>query len=93
MNKAQLHADICVKLNNTYQAKSADYGDSFAKVRKEYPEAICVRLMDKLERLKTLYKGGTQRVADESIEDTLQDMANYCLMELVERKAENPYKF
>lgn len=92
MKKAQMHADICVELNNTYQAKNADYGDSFAKVRKEYPDAICVRLMDKLERLKTLYKGGPQKVADESIEDTLQDMANYCLMELVERRAENPYR-
>ena len=93
MNKAQMHADICVELNNTYQNKNADYGDSFAKVRKEYPEAICVRLMDKLERLKTLYRGDSQKVKDESVEDTLKDMANYCLMELVERKAENPYKF
>jgi hypothetical protein len=91
MNKAQIHADICVKLNNTYQAKNADYGDSFAKVRKEYPEAICVRLMDKLERLKTLYAGNTQQVADESIDDTLLDLANYCIMEVVERRAENPY--
>lgn len=93
MNKAQMHADICVELNKTYQAKNNDYGDAFAKVRKEYPEAICVRLMDKLERLKTLYRGESQQVKDESVEDTLKDLANYCLMELVERKAENPYRF
>ena len=92
MNKAQMHADICVELNNTYQAKNADYGDSFAKVRKEYPDAICVRLMDKLEHLKTLYRGDSPQVKDESREDTLKDLANYCIMELVEIKAENPYK-
>ena len=92
MNKAQMHADICVELNNTYQAKNNDYGDAFAKVRAEYPDAICVRLMDKLERLKTLYRGNPQQVKDESVDDTLKDLANYCIMELVERKGENPYK-
>lgn len=69
-----------------YEAKNGDYGDSFAKVRKEYPEAIIIRLMDKLERLKTLYKGGPQRVSEESIEDTLLDMSNYAEMEIIERR-------
>ena len=30
--------------------------------------------------------GGRQRGNDESVEDTLLDLANYCIMELVERK-------
>lgn len=88
MNKIELHKQICGNMHNTYKAKNADYGDSFAKVREEYPEAICIRLMDKLERLKTLYKGGEQRVKDESIDDTLLDIANYAVMELLERKNE-----
>jgi hypothetical protein len=75
-------------MNDTYKAKNADYGDSFSKLRKEYPEAICVRLMDKLERLKTLMKGNEQQVKDESIKDTLLDLANYAIMELVEIEAD-----
>ena len=86
MNKTELHKQICGNMHNTYKAKNADYGDSFAKVREEYPEAICIRLMDKLERLKTLYKGGEQQVKEESIDDTLLDIANYAVMELLERK-------
>lgn len=31
-------------------------------------------------------KNGKAEVKDESIEDTLLDLANYCLMEIVERK-------
>lgn len=88
MNKVEIHKSICDNLNHTYKAKNADYGDSFAKVRSEYPEAICIRLMDKLERLKMLVGGHVQQVKDESIEDTLLDLANYCIMETVERKVE-----
>lgn len=89
MNKVELHRSICDSLNDTYKAKNNDYGDSFAKVRNEYPEAIIVRLMDKLERLKMLLGGRVQQVKDESIDDTLLDLANYCIMELVERKNES----
>ena len=88
MNKIELHKQICGNMHNTYKAKNADYGDSFAKVREEYPEAICIRLMDKLERLKTLYKGGDQQVKAESIDDTLLDIANYAVLELLERRNE-----
>lgn len=82
-DKLKIHEDICKQLNLLYENKNSDYGDSFEKVRQEYPEAIIIRLMDKLERLKTLYKVKQSKV-DESIEDTLMDMANYCIMELVE---------
>ena len=45
--------------------------------------------MDKLERLKTLLgKGEQAQVVDESIYDTLIGMANYCIMEVVERRLE-----
>lgn len=74
------------KLFETYKAKNADYGDSFAQVRQKYPNAILIRLNDKLNRLETLMNGAEQHVNDESIEDTLLDLANYCIMELVERR-------
>lgn len=76
---------ICQELFETYKAKNADYRDSFALVRRKYPNAILIRLNDKLNRLETLMNGGKQQV-DESIDNTLLDLANYCVMELVERR-------
>lgn len=84
-----LHKDFCDTLNIIYRQKNHDYGDSFAKVRSVVPNSILVRLMDKLERLKTLLgKGEQAQVIDESIAATLMDMANYCIMEVVERRLE-----
>lgn len=83
--KAQRHEMICHQLTAIYEAKNHDYGDSFARVRGMHPEAICIRLWDKLLRLESLMHGKTAKV-DESIEDTLKDLANYAIMELVERR-------
>jgi len=88
-DKPQKHFEICTILNDIYTRKNHDYGDSFAKLRNELPNAILVRIYDKYSRLKTLMEGAEQKVKDESIEDTLMDLANYCIMELVERRMEN----
>jgi alpha-glucuronidase len=84
MNKVQMHEQICNELNSIYEKKNNDYGDSFAIVRKKVDNAILVRLWDKLLRLDTLMSGKEQRV-NESIDDTLLDLANYAIMELLER--------
>jgi hypothetical protein len=87
MDKAAKHADICKALNGLYQRKNADYGDSFGKSYTEYGMTMaCIRLEDKLNRLKSLCKNEAQ-VKDESLEDTLMDLANYAIMTLVERTA------
>jgi hypothetical protein len=87
--KTDIHKEICGELNKIYEAKNKDYGDSFAKLRKEYGNpAILIRLEDKLGRLKRLMLSGEQNVKVESIEDTLIDLANYAIMELVERQIE-----
>lgn len=88
MDRIKLHEDICRKLNNMYIAKNSDYGNSFSRVRQEYYDAIIVHLMDKIERLKTLYKQGNSKV-NESINDTLLDLANYAILELIERSVEH----
>lgn len=80
----QLHRDILVQLHQTYARKNHDYGNSFHKVREEFPNAVLIRLMDKLERLKALYN--SPALVDESIEDTLLDLANYAIMEVVEAR-------
>lgn len=88
-DKIQIHQEICEKTHELYERKNADYGDSFAQLRKRYPNFVCMRLFDKLNRLDTILTPGHQlRVTDEKIEDTLIDIANYAIMELTERAAE-----
>ena len=88
MSKIQIHRELCDQLHGTYKTKNNDYGDSFAMVRKKFPNSILIRLNDKLNRLETLMSGTQQMVPDESIDDTLLDLSNYALMELTERRAE-----
>lgn len=93
MDRIDIHEDLCAELHKLYVAKNTDYGDSFAKVREEIPNAILVRLSDKLNRLKSLMTkdDDDRKVRDESIDDTLMDIANYALLELVERRNESDY--
>lgn len=85
--KTELHASICAELTALYERKNHDYGDSFAKSFAEYGMAMpCIRLEDKLNRLKALSRNGNQKVNDESVDYTPMDLANYAIMTLVERK-------
>lgn len=92
MNKVEKHAKICMSLNELYARKNADYGDSFGKSFTEYGLTMaCIRLEDKLNRIKALTKQKAQ-VSDESIVDTLMDLANYSIMTLVELSQGEPEK-
>lgn len=87
-NAIGLHKQICEQMTLTYIRKNNDYGNAFANLRNEIPNSILVRLYDKYSRLKTLMNGEKQMVNDESIDDTLLDLANYCILELIESKLE-----
>jgi len=90
MDKSSKHMEICKELNNLYTRKNHDYGDSFGKGFKEYGMVMpIIRLEDKLSRLKALIK--TENKVDESIEDTLMDLANYSIMTLIELKYEKSH--
>ena len=85
-NKVRHHADICKELNEIYAQKNHDYGDSFGKGYAEYGMVMAViRLEDKLNRLKSLIKAESL-VKDESMNDTLMDLANYAIMTVIERE-------
>ena len=86
MDKVQMHLDICRELNEIFKRKNSDYGEAFAKLREEYPDAILFFIEVKFFRLKTLLSGEKMQVKDESIENTLFDLANYCIMEAIERR-------
>ena len=84
MANAELFKKITEKMYEVYKAKNADYGDSFNITRNEYPNAILIRLQDKFLRLKQLYRNNFKvNVQNESVKDTLIDMANYCILELI----------
>lgn len=88
LDRVAIHEAICDDIHELYMDKNADYGDSFAQLRNRYPNFICMRLFDKLNRLDTVIQSGYERkVPDETIEDTLMDIANYAIMELTERRA------
>lgn len=64
----------------TYEKKNHDYGDSFDKSVDEFGlVSPAIRLTDKLNRFKTLIKTES-KVKDESISDTLLDLANYSIL-------------
>lgn len=83
--KVKEFVSICKEMADLYAAKNWDYGDSFGKSFEEWGMLMpCIRLTDKLNRLCSLTKNSSQKVQDESIEDTLKDLATYSVMTLIE---------
>lgn len=70
---------ITDELKDTYIKKNHDYGNSFDKsIDKFGLTAAVVRMNDKMERLNSLLNKDAK--VDESIRDTVMDLANYCIM-------------
>lgn len=76
----QKFVDITDDMVKTYIAKNHDYGNSFDQSLDKFGLiASIVRIGDKMNRLETLVNKKAQ-VKDESIKDTLLDLANYSIM-------------
>lgn len=86
MNKIEKHKALCDELHDTYERKNHDYGDSFGKSFEKYGiTAAMVRMEDKWNRLENLSsKKVFPLISNESIKDTLLDLANYALMTYME---------
>lgn len=78
-------------LADQYRRKNEAYGDSFGKsVRKYGPISALTRMSDKWNRLESLMVDGKRNeVSDESINDTLLDLATYCVMTVMSTNDEN----
>ena len=89
-DKIMRHKELCDGLNQLYARKNHDYGDSFHQTFVEEGLAMArIRLGDKFSRFKTLSRisptdSTQQQVTDESIRDTLLDLANYAIMTVLE---------
>lgn len=82
--------DIAADCVFLYAQKNHDYGNSFDKGMNTIGMSYGVgRLYDKMNRLITLSNPNEkQQVKDESIDDTLIDLACYSIMMLAYRKKE-----
>lgn len=72
------------------EAKGRDYGeeqDGLKNLRRRGVEGVVARMGDKMSRIEVLTKPGRENnVKDESVEDTLIDLANYCLLLIILRR-------
>lgn len=80
------HRELTTLLNSLYKVKNKKYGDSFGQSVREFGYiSALTRMSDKYNRLKQLIMSNqTGSDTDESLEDTLVDLANYCLMTVME---------
>ena len=69
--------DVQGELFDLFVRKNADYGDAFEAYG---PVGCLVRIGDKLGRLQTITRNRVEIVQDESMQDTLLDLANYCTL-------------
>ena len=85
-NKATFES-VLDEMKELHTKKDKDYGSAFHKSFEEFGvTAGVVRLNDKMERVKSLVKNGKAEVKDESLLDSLKDMASYAVMLYVELK-------
>lgn len=70
------------EMASLYEKKNKDYGNSFDGTLNEFGiVAGVIRMNDKMNRLKRLVNNKAE-ISDESIADTLIDLANYAVMTL-----------
>lgn len=75
------HLQQVLYMHDLYYTKNQDYGDAFTDSIDEFgPVAAVVRMSDKWSRLKNLIENDFKMVLDESVDDTLIDLANYAIM-------------
>lgn len=77
---------LCDRLAIILEKKNKDYGDSFHKQFSKFGMvSALIRISDKFNRLDNLITTNAKpEVSDESVKDTLMDLAGYCIKTLEE---------
>ena len=87
MNDVQRFDHIQVEMRDTFKSKNADYGNSFSQLYQEFGDngiiTAAVQISHKYHRFMNLIKGAPAKV-NESLRDTLLDLANYCILTVIE---------
>lgn len=87
MNDVQRFGRIQVEMCDTFKSKNADYGNSFSQLYQEFGDngiiTAAVQISHKYHRFMNLIKGAPAKV-NESLRDTLLDLANYCILTVME---------
>lgn len=88
-NNIEQFKEIADSLCRLYEMKNRCYNNSFGDTYKKLGIISAVtRISDKYNRLCNLATNPDIDNLGESIEDTLRDMASYCIMTLIEMKNE-----
>ena len=86
------HNDVCAKAFGIMKAKNNDYAGSkgdtpFANFQRCEAMGVCsveqgflVRIVDKVSRLSTFAADGKLAVKNETYEDAILDILNYCVL-------------
>ena len=108
MNQEELlkmHENTCNKCRRIMERKNSDYTggkeaeDVFANFRSAtylgvHPvTGILMRVMDKIQRIRTFTNDGALSVSDESVDDAFEDIFNYAILGkamLKQEKREQP---
>jgi hypothetical protein len=86
-NKIQKHEEICKALHELYIKKNADYGDSVGELYAKLGDiTLLTRITDKYNRLLNIFSNPDRQVNFETVDDTIQDLANYCIIWILERE-------
>lgn len=84
--------ELATQIADTYESKNDEYGNSFGET---FAQAGIItawtRISDKMNRFTCLALRAV-KPKHESLEDTLLDLATYCLMTVVELRKQNDDK-
>ena len=73
--------NITQQMAETYEAKNHDYGNAYTEGYKLFGHTqLLSRIHEKFCRVYNLLNGADRQVPDESVLDTLTDMANQCVI-------------
>lgn len=85
--------EVLKKMAQIHAAKNTDYGNSFEMAARmlgrPVVEVLLGRMADKLARACNLVRNGQAAVKDESLADTLVDLANYAVLAVVALGTDN----
>lgn len=91
MNNIEHFKKIATELGELYDKKNKAYGNSFSDTYKKLGLISAVtRISDKFNRLCNLATNPDIDNLGESLEDTLRDMASYCIMTVMELENAKP---